>query len=619
MIKPRVRRGIRIAVAVVVPWIIFSACSAGIAAIIAAISPPFVAAEAPRELVLKQVLVDEPSLPGLTDLGTVAVRPEEIIPGRGAFYDDLREQGIAEAVQRSFGMAEEPGEFIVIRLVYWASERASRGVAIPDQGSAGRRIGRMGTGEAWIVPQQSGSAVGLFHDGAVGVEVWMAPLDKTSEAERDAALTTVMRAQDRALPPGQDLTDRTTVSIQRSHWLGLATTTGFVFFLLSLAQALRWALRPPRVRVGKPVRLDGPVGVLDVSAQSRRLRRSAFRGWLVRSAVLCLVVGLLYQYLPGGIIVMGLAISAVLLMWQFVSDRIAAGRSSIPRPRSNFLSTGGQAMAGAPTLTGLVLLSTAFNADELGGPQEATDATRNALALLFISGVGLLLGGLLIQRLTLRLAMPSVANTLVHDERRPVLLLRSFKDDNIRMAVTHSSRMSALERLNGVRSTFERVVVWVLWQIGPVVAIGRPGTSLAPLGAAREYHGDENWQHAVTHHLREASRIVFIVGDTRAWGWEVQEAARLSLLDKCLFVVPPVNGEQSASRLAHLESALGVQILAHLDSTAGTLLVVVPMVGRPYLIVADIADDCSYRVALLTATDAINGTSMLKERSSAID
>jgi hypothetical protein len=46
---------------------------------------------------------------------------------------------------------------------------------------------------------------------------------------------------------------------------------------------------------------------------------------------------------------------------------------------------------------------------------------------------------------------------------------------------------------------------------------------------------------------------------------------------------------------------LRVQILAHLDSTAGSLLVVVPTHGTPSLIVADVADDCSYRVALLTA------------------
>lgn len=604
--KLSVRLGTRIAVALTVPWIIFSAYSAGIAATVAAVSPPFVAAEAPRELTLEQVLLDEPPLPGLRVLGTASVPPEEIISGQGAFYDDLRDQGIAEAVQRSFGTAEETGEFLIIRLVYWASERASRGVASPDQGSVGRRVGRMGTGEAWIVPQQGGSAVGLFHDGAVGVEVWMAPLDKISEGDRDAALTAVMRAQDRALPVGQDLTERTTISIQRSHWLGFATTTGFVFFLLSLAQALRWALRPPRVRVGKPERPDGPVTVLDVSEQSRGLRKSAFRGWLVRSAVLCLGVGLLYQYLPGGVLVMGLAISALLLVWQSVSDRIAAGRSSIPRPRSSFLVAGGQAVSGATTLTGLVLLSTAFNADELGGPQEVTDTTRSALALLFMSGVGLLLGGLLIQRLVLRLAMPSVANALAHDERRSVLLLRSFKDDNLRMAVTHSSLMSTLERLNGVRSTFERVVVWVLWQIGPVVAIGRPGTSLAPLGAAREYHADDNWQSAVTNHMREASWVVFVVGDTQAWGWEVQEAAHLGLLDKCLFLVPPVRSEQSASRLAHLESSLRVQILAHLDSTAGSLLVVVPTNGTPSLIVADVADDCSYRVALLTATASIS-------------
>lgn len=102
--------------------------------------------------------------------------------------------------------------------------------------------------------------------------------------------------------------------------------------------------------------------------------------------------------------------------------------------------------------------------------------------------------------------------------------------------------------------------------------------------------------------MRESKCVVFVVGDTQGWGWEVEEAARLGVLDKCLFVVPPVPAEESARRLAHLESALGMRLMDHLDTTAGTLLVTVPTDRARHVIVADVTDDCAYRTALLART-----------------
>ena len=71
------------------------------------------------------------------------------------------------------------------------------------------------------------------------------------------------------------------------------------------------------------------------------------------------------------------------------------------------------------------------------------------------------------------------------DARSPVLLLRSFVDDNLPLEKRYrlfSFLFTAREAL-----TLESFVVDQMWRWGPVLAIGKPSEHLSPLGAAREY------------------------------------------------------------------------------------------------------------------------------------
>jgi len=50
--------------------------------------------------------------------------------------------------------------------------------------------------------------------------------------------------------------------------------------------------------------------------------------------------------------------------------------------------------------------------------------------------------------------------------------------------------------------TFERVVEDQLSPFGPFVAIGRPEEPLSPLGAARDYVPDSDWQDEVQQRIQ---------------------------------------------------------------------------------------------------------------------
>jgi hypothetical protein len=102
-----------------------------------------------------------------------------------------------------------------------------------------------------------------------------------------------------------------------------------------------------------------------------------------------------------------------------------------------------------------------------------------------------------------------------------VLYLRSFKDD-------------ALLQFGG----WEEQFATALQAIGPVVAIGRPGESLPPLGAARTYVSGEDWQQVVAEWLPRAALVVVRLGETDGVWWEVEQAAARVPPERLLLLVP---------------------------------------------------------------------------------
>jgi hypothetical protein len=124
------------------------------------------------------------------------------------------------------------------------------------------------------------------------------------------------------------------------------------------------------------------------------------------------------------------------------------------------------------------------------------------------------------------------------DPRPPILLLRSFRDDNVQVQKDKYWGQWLL----GIRDDevrLEEIVAETLYPYGPLIALSNPGEELAPIGAARENIRGSAWQHAVEHHMEETSEIVMIVGTTPSLRWELQQLITKGLLPRCVFVFPP--------------------------------------------------------------------------------
>jgi hypothetical protein len=119
-----------------------------------------------------------------------------------------------------------------------------------------------------------------------------------------------------------------------------------------------------------------------------------------------------------------------------------------------------------------------------------------------------------------RLAQPSVDELLKKDPRPHVLYLRSFGID----AVLRHTPGEFFQR-----GTEEEQLIAALDNIGPIIAIGKPGENLPELGAARVYLDDGVWQSEVTRLMDSAALVVLILGPGGGLWWELKTVlARVS-------------------------------------------------------------------------------------------
>jgi hypothetical protein len=103
------------------------------------------------------------------------------------------------------------------------------------------------------------------------------------------------------------------------------------------------------------------------------------------------------------------------------------------------------------------------------------------------------------------------------DARRPILYLRSFELDR---AAANPSGLTVFGFLVAL-STPEQKLARRLSRAGPVIAIGRPGERLPPLGAARFYVTDELWQQKVADVAKASQLVVWTSGVSEGLRWEI--------------------------------------------------------------------------------------------------
>jgi len=130
-----------------------------------------------------------------------------------------------------------------------------------------------------------------------------------------------------------------------------------------------------------------------------------------------------------------------------------------------------------------------------------------------------------------------------------VLLLRSFVDDGLQVPSRPRARRGLERFIPARRELFEDVVVRAFTQLGPVVAIARPGTGQTELGASRDLIVGSDWLTAVKEEMAGAAHVVVILGRGEGLVLELQALSELELLDRVCLVVPPVEPDDVAERL----------------------------------------------------------------------
>lgn len=144
----------------------------------------------------------------------------------------------------------------------------------------------------------------------------------------------------------------------------------------------------------------------------------------------------------------------------------------------------------------------------------------------------------------------SIESVSAADPRRPVLFLRSFSDDQVFLPEPKSLLLDRMLGYFRRPSTLDYVLLEHASQIGPVVALGRPGEKSTPYGAARGYFEHSDWQDVASGLMYRASAIVMCIDDTPGVKWEVEQLGANSLLLKTLFLVNPKHSEADVARSA---------------------------------------------------------------------
>lgn len=139
------------------------------------------------------------------------------------------------------------------------------------------------------------------------------------------------------------------------------------------------------------------------------------------------------------------------------------------------------------------------------------------------------------------------------DNRRPIVMLRSFEVDAAKMPLAFWEwflpwkSLPILLRIH--TPLFEEFIVSGFANRGPVFAVANPNYDLFTLGAVRERIPSENWKPVVAEHITDCQLIAVIVGPDEdiiaesGFGWEIREILAKQALEKTVFVFPPSRTE----------------------------------------------------------------------------
>jgi hypothetical protein len=255
-----------------------------------------------------------------------------------------------------------------------------------------------------------------------------------------------------------------------------------------------------------------------------------------------------------------------------------------------------------------------------GGPTaEMTATLRRLLFWQLLGGLGIL--GLVplcyrfLQARTRR-QQKAIAD---RDNRPPVLYLRSFADDQLTLRARRTARHHLFEYASpGARERFDEIVAWSLWTTGPVVAIGEPGSSVSPLGPAKEYYSDDHWRDAVAYYSVLAPVVAAAAGTSSGVEWELQHLMLSGALHRTMILIPPGRPMEREPRLALIDRVLDLGFSdqeRRLLSLAPVLAMVVDPDGTPTFYYGRNGNDLEVQAAVELAAQRCQANTTVTQRA----
>lgn len=383
--------------------------------------------------------------------------------------------------------------------------------------------------------------------------------DSTSEATGETGTEEALGAGTREAAGAQSQADTGTGSIDTPEAAGyavgvlgayVAILTGIAYFRDPLRKARR------RTRSTLPHSLPQGAKVRDVSVLAQNNKRTAIRRLVVQLIGSCVAAYGLYVFLvPHWYVYLVIGLVVVWAGGRFLHpggaghDKNRAILTGSRRIRVTLMLS----LASVLILLGLATVITASlehaqppDAVINGVPVQTLGSAFGIIGFIFVAL------GAIISRLARRLASIDAHRLMLRDARPPVLYLRSFGDDRLKLLTATLGRPSLIERFTPRRfDTFEEILVRHLSHHGPVIALNPPGTKLAPLGAARETVDSADWQSVIAAWMARSVMIVFVGPPgqvTQGLHWELETVSANRHWHKTLIVVPPVPPEDLQRR-----------------------------------------------------------------------
>jgi hypothetical protein len=142
------------------------------------------------------------------------------------------------------------------------------------------------------------------------------------------------------------------------------------------------------------------------------------------------------------------------------------------------------------------------------------------------------------------------AEELAERDSRPcVLYLRSFEFDStatreLNFAPPIQDAMLGLAVQTLTQQNSEEILAGILHQVGPGVAVGKPGNERELNGFARKKLAMESWQETVASMMQEAALVVICTGNTIGVLWELQKAREHVPLERLLILITRETNEE---------------------------------------------------------------------------